>query len=359
MGIQRRITAAAIGIALAMAGAVGIATPAQAAVPDGHGFVLWNGAAVVPSGTWPPATTVASGGGGFYRIVFPGQAAKGGVVHVTAISGRPIWCQALKWGFSGADEIAYIGCYGPGGFGVDTPFTAVFASSSPPDGIPGHYGYVHADQAGGIVSEYNSALGSGNVVTPTGSTGEYVVSFPALSTSGPFDGSLQLTAANSNAAAHCEVAKWRSGPWGQDVVVFCFDGAGAKLDSGFNLSYQFERSLFGSAYPPKYFGYVWNAPPPPVPNLGPPSTNFNSLLGPGTNGVASSGLGLTLVGFKALAQRPDTVQVTTEGHTGEFCNLQAPWGYNGTTVLVRNVACYTSAGLRVDAGSFTSYNSEF
>jgi hypothetical protein len=53
------------------------------------------------------------------------------------------------------------------------------------------------------------------------------------------------------------------------------------------------------------------------------------------------------------------VQVTANGQAGEFCNLQAPWSYSGTTVLVRNVACYTPAGARVDTGSFTSYNSEF
>jgi hypothetical protein len=85
MGILHRL--AGIGAAAALA-TVGLAAPAEAAVPDGHGFVQWNGTAVVPSGTWPPATTVTPGGGGLYRVIFPGQAAKGGVVHVTAISGR-------------------------------------------------------------------------------------------------------------------------------------------------------------------------------------------------------------------------------------------------------------------------------
>ncbi|MDQ7904589.1 hypothetical protein RB614_08635 [Phytohabitans sp. ZYX-F-186] len=356
MGILRKLAGACLAAALATAG---LAAPAQAAVPDGHGFVLWNGAAVVPSGTWPPATTVTAFGGGFYEVVFPGQAAKGGVVHVTAISGRPVWCQALKWGFSGADQIAYIGCFRPGSFGIDTPFTAVFASSSPPDGVPGHYGYVHADAAATVVSEYNSAVGGGNTVAPAGGPGEYVVRFPALGTPGPNDGSLQVTAVNSDRGAHCQIPKWRSSPGGQDVLVFCFDGTGTPFDTGFTLSYQLERSLFGPAYPPKFFGYIWNMPPPPAPNPGPPATNFNSQLGPGANGLAASGLGLTLVGFRGLAQRPDTVQVSTSGQRGEFCNLQAPWSYSGTTVLVRNVACYTPAGARVDTGSFTSYNSEF
>lgn len=97
---------------------------------------------------------------------------------------------------------------------------------------------------------------------------------------------------------------------------------------------------------------------PPPPNPGPPTTNFNSQLGLGANALVSSGPGLTLVGFRALAQRPDTVQVSANGHSGEFCNLRAPWSYSGTTVVVRNVACYNAAGGRLDTGSFTSYDSE-
>ena len=44
-------------------------TPAQAAVPDRFGFVLWNGAAVVPSATVPAATTVLFAPPGHYRDV--------------------------------------------------------------------------------------------------------------------------------------------------------------------------------------------------------------------------------------------------------------------------------------------------
>ncbi|MFD0747142.1 hypothetical protein ACFQ1L_39030 [Phytohabitans flavus] len=355
MGIFRKLAGVCVAAALATAG---LAAPAQAAVPDGHGFVLWNGAATVPGSTWPAATIVTPGGSGLYRIIFPGQAARGGVVHVTAVSGGPVWCQALRWGPSGADEVVYVRCYTVGGAPVDTPFSAVFASSSPPDGLAGRYGYVHSNPAGGIISQYNSSL-LANSVTPLGPPGQYHVRLPGLGTFGPVDGSVQVTAADPNIGAHCEVAKWASNPGGQDVIVLCFDGVGTPFNTWFTLSYQYERSLFGSVAPPRFFGYLWNMPPPPTPNVGPPSTNFNSQLGPGTNTATASGLGLTLVSFRALAQRPDNVQVTAFGQAGEFCNLQAGWGYSGTTVLVRNVACYTPAGARVGSGSFTSYNSEF
>ncbi|MFC0528895.1 hypothetical protein [Phytohabitans kaempferiae] len=359
MGTRHRLLAGASALVIALAGAVGVSAPARAAVPDGHGFVLWNGAAVVPSGTWPPATTVTAGGIGVYRIIFPGQAARGGVVHVTAINSSAVWCQAMRWGPSGADELAYVRCYRPGGTPVNTAFTAVFTSSSPPDAIPGLYGYAHAQPTGAIVSEYNSVLGGGNSVTHLGSPGQYHVTFPALGTPGPFDGSVQLTAVNSSVGAHCEVARWSSSLAAQDIIVLCFNATGAPFDTGFTVSYQFERSLFGHAYPPRNFGYIWNRPPLPAPNPGPPPTNFSSVAGPGANGLSASGLGLTLVSFRAVAQQPDTVQVTPFGRGGEFCNIQAGWFYSGSTVLVRNVACYTAAGVRVDAGSFTSYNSEF
>jgi hypothetical protein len=336
----------------------GLAAPAQAAVPDGHGFVLWNGASPVLGSTWPPATVVTPGGSGLYRIIFPGQAAPGGVVHVTAVNGGPVWCQPLRWGPSGADELVYVRCYRVGVGPVDTPFSAVFASSSPPDGLPGRYGYVHVDPAGGIVSQYNSSLAA-NIVTPSSSPGQYTVRLPGLGTPGAVDGSLQVTAAHPSIGARCSVARWASDPSGQTALVYCFNSSGLPLNTWFTLSYQHERSLFGSVSPPRNFGYLWNMPPPPAPNVGPPPTNFNSLGGPGVNVAASAGPGLTLVAFRGIAQRPDTVQVTTFAYLGQFCNLQGPWGYSGTTVIVRNVACYNAGGGRVDTGSFTSYNAEF
>jgi len=358
MGIKNRLLAGAIGLAIAVTGAIGGAAPAQAAVPDGHGFVLWNGAASVPGSTWPPATTVTPGGSGLYRIIFPGQGAPGGVVHVTAVNPGPAWCEPLRWGQSGLDEIVYVRCFRPGGVPTDTAFSAIFASSSGPAALPGHYGYVHSGPTGVIFSQYNSSM-MPNSVVPMGPLGQYQVRLRGLGTTGPYDGSLQVTAANTNTGAHCEVARWDSSASGQDVIVFCVDGLGSPLNTSFTLSYQYQRSLFGPISPPRFFGYLWNQPPPPAPHVGPPSTNFNSQVGPGGNAAASSGPGLTLVGFRALAQRPDNVQVTPFGRAGGFCNLQAPWAYSGTTVVVRNVACYTAGGARVDTGSFTSYNSEF
>lgn len=72
------------GAALAvLASGFAVAGPqgaAQAAVPDRFGFVLWNGSGPVGSGTWPSPTAVTVLGVGRYQVIFPGQAAAGGVV---------------------------------------------------------------------------------------------------------------------------------------------------------------------------------------------------------------------------------------------------------------------------------------
>lgn len=338
---------AVLAAGLAVAGPGGAA---QAAVPDRFGFVLWNGTSPVPSGTSPAATTVTVLGVGRYEVVFPGQAAAGGVVHVTAINSAPHWCQVDAFGPSGPDERVKISCYRVGGTLDPSSFSAIFSSSSGPAGANGHFGYVDSQPSGALISQYNSA-GQGNIVTP-GPPGQWQVDFPGLATPGPVAGSLQSTAVNPQIAARCKVAGWASSLSGQSVKVYCFDAAGAPLNTRFTLTYQYQRSLYGAVAPPKYFGYLWNTPP-----LGPPSTNFNSQLGSGVNTIASSGVGLSLVRFPALAAPPDNVEVTAAGPGSEFCGLSWVWTYSGADVIVRNVNCFTNAGTPVNTGFLISHNS--
>ncbi|MFG2037866.1 hypothetical protein [Dactylosporangium sp. NPDC048998] len=334
------------------AGALGAAAPAGAALPDRFAFVLWNGSATVATGTVPAATTVVIGAPGRYRITFPGSAAARGVVHVTAINDSPHWCQANTWGPSGADELVYVDCYKAGGTPDYTAFTAIFESSSPPTpAINGRFGYVDALPTGALVSQFNSA-GAVNSVSPL-ATGQWAVKMPNLSTPGPVDGSLQATAVSST-PARCKVAKWSSAPSGQLVYVFCFDALGSPVDTRFTLTYQYQQSLYGAGWPPKYFGYLWNAPP-----LGPPSTNFNSQLGSGVNTLASAGVGLYLVTFPKLGVTPDTIQVTATGTGSEFCSLLTFWTHPAPDTVVRDVSCSDNSGNRVDTGFLISDNSAF
>ncbi|WP_327001194.1 hypothetical protein OHA72_39540 [Dactylosporangium sp. NBC_01737] len=349
--MRRSFGALLIALVTTFAGVAVAAPPAAAALPDAHGFVLWNGTATVPSGTSPAGTTVVGGPAGVYTIRFPGQAAKGGVVHVTAINTGPRFCQAVKWGPSGADEIVMVLCSQPGGALVPAAFSAFFESSSGPAGpINGEFGYVDwNDPTGTMIDQYNS-VGAVNSVTPLG-VGLYEVKLPGLMTAGPVDGSLQATAVGST-PARCKVRNWTSAPAGQIAYVACFNSAGAPFRTRFTLTYQYNQSLRGAGWPPRYFGYLWFRPP-----VGPPTTNFNSQLGFGANTLLGAGTGLSLVTFPRLAVLPDTVQVTAAGGGSDFCNLLFPWTHTPTDTVVRDVACYNSGGARVDAGFLISDNS--
>lgn len=339
---------AALLATLLTAAVVGTATPAQAALPDQFGFVLFNGS-VVATGTRPAATTVTVNPTGTMTIRFPGIGAKYGVVHITAVNEGPRWCQAIKWAQVGVDEVAEVACFATGGVLVPTGFSAFFESSSGPAGpINGKFGYVDVLPSGALVSQYNSA-GLTNAVG-SGGVGLTDVKFPGLGTPTSMDGSFQATAVNGS-PARCTIAYWTSYVGGQLARVACFDAAGNPFATRFTLTYQYQQSLYGAGWPPKYFGYLWSKP-----LGGPPSTNFNSQLFAGANSVSGSA-GLYQVVFPQLAQLPDNLQVTSTNTGSAYCNLTTAWLHSGTTTVARSVACYNSAGTRVPAGFTISANS--
>ncbi|MBB5868035.1 hypothetical protein F4553_001414 [Allocatelliglobosispora scoriae] len=354
MSRKRLFAAVLAGLALLATMITTNAGPAQAAVPDRKGWVLWNqaGPAVVPFGTWPPATTVVQPALGRYRVTFPGQAAPGGVVHVTAINTAPRWCQVDSWGVVGADEIANVSCRAPGGALAQTSFSAVFYSSS---GGPaaGPYGYVYSTAAGAVVNQYNSAAGI-NTVFP-GPVGVYLVRFPGIVTGGPLDGSVQVTSVLASAAARCKVGGWSSTALGQDVTVRCFNAAGAPVNTAFTVTYQHKVSLYGASSPPFRFGYVLFQP-----GVGPPTTNYNNgLLAFGANTVGGGG-GLFIVTFPAIGVPQNTVQVSAYGPSPDFCGMNVPWlnaGGAPPQLIVRDVNCFTNAGAPVTTGFTVSASS--
>ena len=352
-GVGGRLVTAAVAVGALVAATLSSVGSAGAAVPNGFGFVLWNGSAVDPSGTTPAGTSVGVGGPGQYKILFPGQAAPGGVVHVTAINSVPHFCEVNTLNAATPDEIVTISCFKAGGVPDYTGFSAIFSSSSGPlSTSAGAFGYVDSLPSGSLVSQYNSA-GFGNAVAHTG-IGSWTVKFPGLATPGPIDGSLQATAVSSPASTvpmRCKLLNWSSSPSGQLAQVNCYDGAsGALADSEFMLTYQYQRSLYGAAFPPKYFGYLWNQPVG-----GPPSTNFNSVLGAGANTLSPGPL--ATVKFPSLAALPDDVQVTAAGQASDFCGLSNPWVHSGTDTIVRDVNCFSNTGSPVAPGFLVSDNS--
>jgi len=349
MNVKRLFSWVAAAL-LATGASLYLGQSAQAAVPDRFGFILWSGGSA--SQIQPAGSTVTPTGPGRWMVKFVGQAIGGCVVHVTAVHdalsfppGR--WCQAESWGPSGADEIVKVACYRPGAVLDSQPgFSVQFSASSGPV-AGGFYGYMFNTAACGVVFTYNS-VGGANTCFHAG-VGSYSIGFNGLGTPGPQDGGIQVTAVNGSAGARCKVASFQSSPNGQFFRILCFNSAGALADNNFTATYQYKRSLYGPAFPPSRFGYLWNVPP-----LGPPTTNFNST-GP-LNGLAGGPPVWTASFPNLFTTAPSNTQVTAFGTTNFFCGLHKPWGPSGST-LIATVNCFDNAGNPVNSGFFVSHNS--
>ena len=351
------ITALGLGVVFAAANMTG---SARAAVPDHWGFAYVNVPLGIPdplhqAGSWPAPfkVHVTPGAPGQEFVRFPQIASKAGVVQVTAVADIPVWCQAQRWFPSGADEVAVVRCYRPGGAPVFVPFAVTFGQSSPGPFPPGHaYGYVHFEPVGGIVTRFNSS-GGVNTVTP-GPVGSWAVSLPGLG-SATLAGNVQVTAVDPAKPAKCKLAAWASLPARQVLQVHCFDKLAAPVQTGWTLTYQRGRAVTGTQ--PKLFAYTFDSKPlVPGPYAPLPlAVNFNSQSG--VNTIRTAGLGLRLVLFPRVGVTPNTVLVTAFGPGAGFCNLLTTWFTSPAQVIVRDVACYTPAGARQNLASLISYTS--
>ena len=351
---------AAASFAAALAGAA--AGTAQAAVPDKWGFAYVASPAVAgtpplshQAGTWPAPLHAHSSPGapGQVFVRFPHDAAKGGVVHVTAVNPGAVWCQAQKWAPSGTAEIVAVRCYKAGGVPVFSPFTVLFTTSTKGPFPAGRaYGYVHFQPGPGVVTSFNSS-GGANTVT-AGPVGVWTVRMPGLGSSGPAGG-IQVTAVDPSGPAKCEVGGWAPSPGGQAFQVRCFNGGSTPLKTGWTLSYQRKRAINGAE--PKFYAYTYdNKPTLPGPYApAPPAVNVNSQSG--VNTVRSAGTGLRLVQIPRAGSLPDTVLVTPLHVGAGFCNLLTVWGTFGANVTVRDVGCYTPAGTLANRQTMITYTS--
>lgn len=339
---------------LAAAALVLVAQPASAAVPDRVGFALWSGGVV--SQALPPATSVSPVVPGRWLVKFPGQGISGGAVHVTAVwdavaspNGR--FCQAERWGPDTSvppNELVWVACYRT--TGVLDPaigFSVQFSASSGPVG-GGLYGYMSNSATCVVGATYNS-VGAPNNCIHAG-VGSYSITFNGLGTAGPRDGGIQVTAVKAGAAARCQVASWSSGPGGQSFRILCRNHLGVLTDTAFTATYQLKRSLYGPAFPPNRFGYIFNAP-----GAGPPSTNFNSVAG--SNGMGFGPPVWTIKYYQLATSQPGNSQATAFLSGGDsFCGLHRPWWAAGTDIIVE-VNCFNTAGNPVNSAFTSSFSS--
>jgi hypothetical protein len=362
--IRRRAVCGLVACGLGAGFLLALAGPARSAVPDQWGFAYVNKPSVpgVPdvnhqTGSWPAPfkVHVTPGVVGQVTVIFPQIATKGGVVHVTAVSSTPAWCQVQKWHPSGVNEAAVVRCFKPGGAPVFVPFSITFAASSKGPFPAGRaYGYVHFEPATGIAARFNSA-GGANQVAP-GATGVWKVTLPGLGSSG-LSGNVQVTAVNAAKPAKCELNGWAPSAAGQTFQVRCFNAGTSPLDTGWTLTYHSGRTVVGTQ--PKLFAYTFdNQPSLPGPYAPTPAAvNFNSAAG--TNSIRSAGTGLRLVLFPRVAALPNNVLVSSFKAGAGFCNLLSLWATAPapSQVTVRDVACYTPSGALKNLPSLITYTS--
>lgn len=356
--LRRALLAPLLATALLGGSLVAAGTPAQAAVPDRWGFAFMHNANP-PAGTvldttrqwgsWKAVAplawaTVDPIGVGRYRVRFP-LTASFGVAQVTAVHHVPHYCQVATNQPVGADQVIDVACYRQGGAPSPTRFAISYSTSSGPMVPPGGHAYVVADQAGTMLQSYNS-VGAFNTVAHVG-TGQYEVILPGVGT-GVLDGHVQVTAQHIAAPRRCKVAGWVPVGIGHAVRVHCVDHTNTLVDTGFNLTYQRERAIFGGFNPPSNFAYLFS------PALG-GASDFNSQGG--ANTIFPGGPGLDRVHFDLVGWRETHVQVTAFGPGPDYCQLQEVWQLFGTTVMVRNVICFNGAGIMTSNPFLISYTS--
>jgi hypothetical protein len=358
--LARRLAlwAAVLAAGGGVAAAFGPAT-AQAAVPNAWAFalVLSSSGPVSAShsaeSTAAPPPTAAPAGPGVVIVRFRNIGFfKGGSVHVTAVTDQVAWCQAQSWRPLGGSEFVTVRCFVKGGVASFVPFTVMYSQSSGvlPGGLS--YGYVSHGTTSG--SSYNST-GHANTVTALGA-GRWRVRLPGLGPAAP-SGGVQLTAV-ATAPRICDIAGRAQTRTAQFVYVDCYTKSGVRAASGWTLTYQRGRAVTGTR--PAFFAFTVNNKPTfpgtyvPVPA----GVNFNSA---GAANTVGGGSPEALVRFPRTGILPNIVFVTPAATGPRICNLNTTWATQLSPprdVIVRDVVCYTPAGVLARVASYSSYVSK-
>ncbi|MFI7549596.1 hypothetical protein ACIBQ2_07590 [Micromonospora sediminimaris] len=362
MSLRLRLRHLAAVLAVVLAAALSITgAPATAATADRFGFAyvddptvpLWTPLpAAYQFGSWAPGPTATGGkvAPGRFLVRFPaiGLGSRGNA-HVTAVAKDGRFCELVRWGSSGADEIVDVQCFRPGGTPADTPFTVLWTVSSGilPAGVGA---YASAQVLSNVLAQSYNSTGA-PVTVANVAVGIYDVRFRAVGAPlGVLSGNVQVTAQQPNAQPRrCKILRW--GAAGLDAVVYvaCHDPfTGARMNSDFTVSFHRERSVYASFGPPKHFGYL------ATPFAGP--TNYSYPLGVGANGFGPTGPGTFVVKFPALHEKSTTAQVTAIGDDPSYCTIQELWAQFGSDAVLP-VACFSNAGRPQDVAFSSTFSS--
>lgn len=161
--------------------------------------------------------------------------------------------------------------------------------------------------------------------------GSYEVAFSGLGNlTGSNGGHFQAQAVGT-ASSYCNVGGWGGSPE-LDVSVLCYSGAGAALDTDFNVLFEL---------PSLEVAYVWANDPASASYTPDPYYSWNPSGGGIT--ITRSGTGQYNVSWSGLSLLDGgDVQVTAYGSTNAQCKVVG-WGSSSV-----NVMCFTPGGTPVD-----------
>lgn len=268
---------------------------------------------------------------GQYRVNFDGLEMVGGHVQVTAYgASNNNYCNVASWGETGI----FVHCYDTNGVLADTQFTTLFLS---PNEYSDNYAYAWASQAANPSYSANSTYaynaGTGGAVdVQRSSTGTYNVVFSGFASIGEDGAHVQVTAYGSN--AHCKVSSWGAA----NANVLCFDAAGTRVDSEFNvLMWRADEGDNGIAF-------AW-AEEDSNANYSPSEFYRHTPTDSGVTATRSAEgvYNMAFSGFNSGGAGGGHVQVTAYGTDSARCSV------SGWTSSAATVRCHDPDGLPTDS----------
>ncbi len=186
--------------------------------------------------------TVQRSGPGQYTAILTGLSGgpNGGHVQVTGY-GTTDLCKVRSWSTSGADLRVYIGCYDNTGAAADSRFTLSFFTDlalGRDPAMPTFSGYAWASSSSlaSYTPNANYSLTTGSGITAGRSAqGVYSVTFAGIPTIGPASIALVTAYGSGGSNLNCGPEYWFGDSSDTLVSVQCRNGAGALVDSQFDV----------------------------------------------------------------------------------------------------------------------------
>lgn len=279
------------------------------------------------------AITARRSGTGVYSITLGGFEEINISPHVVAYGTNANRCKIANWVRSGDDLEIGVRCHTPEGQPADSVYA--FMATSEPEYKGGWLWSSRANASGAAMSLYShNTTGATNRVERM-STGRYRAYLPGLGDPG---GHVQVTSYGTD-AAYCNATYWGPSDSDERIDVSCFDGAGRRADSRFNLLFLTDDvSDF-------YIGaFAWLDRDD---SSYTPSGRYSFNTEDASISAARLSTGRYTVSFSERSYQNVGVAVSAYADNGNYCKVEQ-WrgGTSMTTVYTR---CYTPSGVAVDS----------